>query len=130
MRKRLGIAGILSLLAATLTAGRAQPQAAASQAQALLRTTAGFTNAELARLDRGEPIARVLDTDRREVAVVGAVRIAGSQAKLFERYRSASAVRTSDVVMETGRFSTPAVPDDLRDLHFEDFDLDQIRTCK
>jgi hypothetical protein len=130
MMKRLGIAGILSLLTVTLLSGLAQSQANAGQAQALLRTVAAFTNAELARLDRGEPIARVLDTDRREVAVVGAVRIAGPQAKLFERYRGALALKTSDVVIETGKFSNPPLPDDLRDLHFEDYDLDTIRTCK
>jgi hypothetical protein len=130
MKRRLGIAAILSLLSASLTPGLARPDATANQAHALLRATAAFTNSELTRLDRGEPIAKVLDTDRREVAVVGAVRIAGSQAKLFERYRRASTVKTSDVVMETGRFSMPPVPDDLRDLHFEDYDLDTIRTCK
>jgi hypothetical protein len=127
--KRLGIAGILSLVTVPLTSGLAQPQVNASQAHALLRTAAAFTNAELARLDQGEPIAKVLDTDRREVAVVGAVRITGSQSKLFERYHGESVLKTSDVVIETGRFSTPPIPDDLRDLHFEDYDLDTIRAC-
>jgi hypothetical protein len=125
----LGIASILSLVMAPLTSGLPRSQDANSRPHALLRTVAAFTAAELARLDRGEPIARVLDTDRRDVAVVGAVRIAGPQAKLFERYRSASNVKTSDVVMETGRFSTPPVAEDLRDLHLEDYDLDTIRTC-
>lgn len=129
MINRLGIAVILSLLLAGLTSGLA-PEPAANQAHALLRATAAFTNSELARLDRGEPIAKVLDTDRREVAVVGAVRIAGPRAKLFERYRSDSSVKTSDVVIEAGRFGVPPVPDDLRDLHFEDYDLDTIRTCR
>jgi hypothetical protein len=129
-RRVLGIAAILSLLSAALTSGLARSEVTANRAHALLRATAAFTNSELTRLDRGEPIAKVLDTDRREVAVVGAVRIAGPQAKLFERYRSPSNVKTSDVVMETGRFSNPPVPNDLRDLHFEDYDLDTIRTCK
>src|SRR3954465_10782886 len=120
----LGIASILSLVMAPLTYGLPRSQDANSRPHALLRTVAAFTAAELARLDRGEPIARVLDTDRREVAVVGAVRIAGSQAKLFERYRSASSGKTSDVIMESGRFSTPPGADDLRGLHFEDYDLD------
>jgi hypothetical protein len=126
----LGIAAILTLLTASLSTGLPRPQAASSPAHALLRKVGAFTPMELGRLDRGEPIAKVLDTDRREVAVVGAVRITGSQAKLFDRYRSASNEKTSDVVMETGRFSTPPVPDDLRHLHFEDYDLDTIRTCK
>jgi len=126
----LGIAAILSLLTASLSTGLPQPQAASSPAHALLRKVAAFTAMELTRLDQGEPIAKILDTDRREVAVVGAVRIAGPQTKLFERYRSASNAKTSDVIMETGKFSMPPVPDDLRDLHFEDYDLDTIRTCK
>ena len=130
MTKRLGIAAILSLLSAALTFGLAHPQGTANQVHVLLRASAAFTITELTRLDRGEPIAKVLDTDRREVAVVGAVRIAGPQAKLFERYRHASNVKTSDVIMETGTFSMPPVPEDLRDLHFEDYDLDTIRTCK
>jgi len=130
MMKRLGIAAILSVLSAALASGLAQTQSMVNQAHALLRSTAAFTASELARLDRGEPIARVLDTDRREVAVVGAVRIAGAQARLFERYRNPSNVKTSEIVMETGRFSSPATADDLRDLHFEDYDLETIRTCK
>src|ERR1051325_10563597 len=103
----LGIAVILGLLTAPLTARLSSSRTLDGQPHALLRTIAGFTSAELGRLDRGEPLAKVLDTDRREVAVVGAVRIAGPQAKLFERYRAGSSVKTSDVILETGRFSTP-----------------------
>ncbi|MBW8712515.1 MAG: hypothetical protein JF632_00350 [Acidobacteria bacterium] len=39
-------------------------------------------------------------------------------------------MKTSDVIMETGRFSALPVADDLRGLHFEDYDLDTIRACK
>jgi hypothetical protein len=133
MLKRDGLVGIATLLAvltAPVSSGLASYRRASSQAQEFLRTAGTFTPAELARVQRGEPIAKVLNTDRREVAVVGAVRIAGPQTKLFERYRNASSVKTSDVVIETGRFSTRPVPDDLRGLHFEDYDLDTIRACK
>ena len=58
--------------------------AAATAPDTFLRTVAGFSSAELARLDRGDPIARVLDTDRREVAIAGAVRIRATQARLFD----------------------------------------------
>ena len=126
----LGAVATLCLLAHSIASGRPQPQSPASQVHVLLQTTAAFTNADLAQLDRGEPIAKVLDTDRREVAIVGAVRIAGPQRRLFERFRSPSSLKSSDVVLETGRFSTPPVADDLRDLHIEDFDLDQLRACK
>lgn len=95
-----------------------------------LRSVAGFSPGDLAQLDRGEPIARVLDTDKREVAVVGAVRVAGPQAKLFERYRDISTLKNSNVVLELGRFGTRPAPEDLRGLHFENYDLDTIRVCK
>jgi hypothetical protein len=130
MIKRLGIAWILSLVSTAVASGLVRANAQADQAHALLRTVAAFTTADLARLDRGEPLASVLETDRRDLAVVGAVRIAGPQSKLFARYRDASAAKTSDVIMETGRFSMPPAADDLRELHFEDYDLDTIRICK
>jgi hypothetical protein len=120
----------MGMLTAPVTSGVATSRPIGNQAQEFLRTAGSFTDADIARVERGEPIAKVLDTDRREVAIVGAVRIAGPETKLFDRYRHASSVKTSDVVMETGRFSTPPVPDDLRGLHFEDYDLDTIRACK
>jgi hypothetical protein len=126
----VGIATLLGVLTAPVSSGLASYRPAGNQAQEFLRTAGTFTAAELARVEGGEPIAKVLDTDRREVAVIGAVRIAGSQTKLFERYRTASSGKTSDVIMESGRFSTPPGPDDLRGLHFEDYDLDTIRACK
>jgi hypothetical protein len=126
----LGTIVILGLIAAPIAGKPPQPPKTTNPAHALLRTTAAFTNAELAQLDRGEPIAKVLDTDRREIAIAGGVRIAGPQRKLFERYRNPSSVKMSDVVLEAGRFSTPPIANDLRDLHIEAFDLDQIRACK
>ena len=124
-RRLLGMVSVLSILTVSVDSGLARPQPAAGEPHGFLRSVAGFTSAELGRLDRGEPIAKVLETDRREVAIVGAVRVAGSQAKLFERYRNISTLKTSDVVMEIGRFSTPPAPEDLRELHFEDYDLER-----
>jgi hypothetical protein len=111
----------------------ALPQSAVippAEPHAFLRSAAGFSATDLAQLDRGEPIARVLDTDKREVAIVGAVRVAAPQAKLFERYRDISSLRSSNVVLELGRFSARPAPEDLRDLHFESYDLETIRACK
>lgn len=109
------------------------PQSAVTplaEPHAFLRSAAGFSAGDLAQLDRGEPIARVLDTDRREVAIVGAVRVAAPQARLFERYRDISTFKSSNVVLELGRFGTRPAAEDLRGLHFETYDLDAIRACK
>lgn len=106
------------------------PDTVRTEPHAFLRSAAGFTPADLAALDQGEPIARVLDTDRREVAVVGAVRIKSSPVALFQRYRNISNLKGSDVVLEIGQFGTPPAAEDLRGLHFEQYDLDTIRECK
>jgi hypothetical protein len=124
----LALVAVAVLVRPTLTS---QTQGSATaEPHTFLRTVAGFSPDDLARLDRGDPIARVLDTDRRQVAIVGAVRITASQTRLFERYRDISSMKSSDVVLEIGRFGTPPAPGDLRDLHFENYDLETIRVCK
>jgi hypothetical protein len=116
--------------AAAGTAASAPPPAVSVEPQNFLRTVAHFSDAEIASLERGQPLAKVLDTDRREVAVVGAVRIYAQPLRLFDRYRDISSLKSSDVVMEVGRFGMPPKADDLSALHFESYDLETIRQCK
>lgn len=124
----------LAILAAVLTASGAAatrtPAGAGVEPQNFLRTIGRFSDADIAALERGQPLSRVLDTDRREVAVVGAVRINAEQARLFDRYRNISNLAGSDVVMQVGRFGMPPKADDLNSLIFENYDLDTIRQCK
>jgi hypothetical protein len=96
----------------------------------LLRAIAAFSPAELDRVDRGEPVARVLDTERREVAIVGAIRIRASRERLLARYRDISNLKASDVVLQLGAISTPPTPADFNALTFETYDLDTIRECE
>ena len=117
-------------LAVASTDARTPASAVSAEPHNFLRTVAHFSDADIAALERGEALARVLDTDRREVAVVGAVRINASPGRLFDRYRDVSSLKSSDVVMEVGRFGTPPTPGDLDALHFENYDLDTIRACK
>ena len=114
-----------------LLAGRAPvPDAAAgTDLPQLWRTLGGFTPAQISAVERGEPVAKVLRTDRREIAIMGAVRIRGARAPLIDRYRDISNLRKSDLVMQVGTFSRPPRPDDLLPLAFEDYDLDAPRNC-
>ena len=124
---------VLVSRALVLTATRppARPIAPADgEPQTFLRTTAGFSAADLAALDRGEPLAKVLDTDKREIALVGAVRIKSTRERLFAEYRDVSGLRRSQVFLEVGTFSATPRVDDLRVLTFEDSDLDTIRECQ
>jgi hypothetical protein len=120
---------IVPLLGAALAAaaGRDTREEDASH---MLRAIGGFDAGELAALSRGESVAKLLDTDKREIAVVGAVRIKARYARLFDAYRDVSRLRNSRVVQEAGSFGRMPAADDLRDLTFEDYDLQTIRDCR
>jgi hypothetical protein len=95
----------------------------------LLRSIAQISDREWAAVERGEPLARILTTDRREVAVVGAVRIAASRDQLVARYRSIDNLKRSAIVLDAGVFSHEPRVSDLDRLAFEDHSLD-LRDCR
>jgi hypothetical protein len=128
MARIAGTAFVVAL--AVVAAPAAQYSSAVGEPQKYLRMMARFSEADLASLERGEPIAKVLETDKREVAIVGAVHINAARERLFDRYRDIANLKSSDVVMEIGRFGTPPKPEDLSALHLENYDLETIKACK
>lgn len=118
------------VLGATLLAAViAGPAAAPTDPLELLRTVGRFSASDLSALDRGLPVAKVLDTDRREVAIIGATRVHAPLDRVLAHYRDVSRLGRSAVVDQVGTFSQPPRPEDLRDLVFEDYDLETIRDC-
>jgi hypothetical protein len=113
----------VSVAVVTVTAAPADPLA-------FLRDAGGFSRADLAQLERGEPVARVLDTDRREVAVVGAIRIDASVDRVLGHYRDVSLLGRSSVVEQVGTFSATPDPVDLQNWTLEPYDLETIRECQ
>ncbi len=126
-------AGVLpALIAAIAVAMRlaaAPVPSAAVDAQEILRRAIAFTPADLAAVDRGQAVVKILPTDRREIAVAGAVRIEGQREHLVERMRAVDNLKRSEMVLAVGTFSRPPRPEDLRALPFEDYDLD-VRDCR
>jgi hypothetical protein len=114
------VAGIVGLP----TRGDVSPQV-----RGLLGTIGGFTAAQITAVERGEAVAKVLRTERREIAVFGAVRIQGRRDLLIDRYRDVTNLRKSDIVLQIGTFSRPPRTEDLQTLTFEDYDLDAPRNC-
>jgi hypothetical protein len=97
--------------------------------QELLRTVAQFDDASWSAVQRGQSVARALETDSREIAVAGAVRITGSRDALVDRYRDIENLKRSSVVLDAARFSTPPQPADLARAPFEDRSLN-LRICR
>jgi hypothetical protein len=94
-----------------------------------LRTAGEFSQEDLDAIDRGGAVARVLDTERREVAVVGAVRIHATVDRVLDHYRDVSRLAESAAVLQVGTFSTPPRVEDLAPLVMEEYDLETIREC-
>jgi hypothetical protein len=116
-------------LALVFLAAAAGPFAAGAMApRDLLRTIGGFTDADWAAVERGEAVSKLLDTDAREVAVVGAVRITGRRDQLVARSRDLQTLKGS-LVLDVGRFSAMPDPSDLQRVTFDERSLD-LRACQ
>jgi hypothetical protein len=95
----------------------------------LLRSVGQFSQSEWAAVERGESVARLIETDSREIAVVGAVRIAGSREALIARYRDIEGLKQSPLVLDAGRMSMPPTVSELADLPLEEYSLN-LRECR
>jgi hypothetical protein len=102
---------------------------AAPSPRDLLRNIAQFSDFEWTAVERGEPVAKVLDTDTREVAIAGAVRITGSRELLLERYRDIGTLKRSAIVLDADTFAAKPTSADLARVPFEDRSLD-LRACR
>jgi hypothetical protein len=112
------------------TAARFEQSGLPEAARQFLLSVGGFTSADIARLDRGEAIAATLDTDRREIAVVGAVRVNAPVERLIERSRDVRKLKNSENVLEVGTIGAPPRPADFDALTLEEYDLATIRDCR
>ncbi len=126
VRSAAAVSLALVLLAAS---GAPAPHAADGAVQQLWRAVGGFTPGQVSAVERGEAVARVLRTDRREIAIMGAVRIRGRRERLIERYRDISNLQKSELVMQVGIFGRPPRVEDLARLAFETYDLEAPRAC-
>lgn len=126
MPRTAACAGVLVSLAVSVLAAEPQPGV---DVRALLGEIAGFTSEDWANVERGVAVAKVLDTDAREIAVAGAVRIKAARERLVARIRDIEHLKRSAVVLDVGRFHDPPVPEDLVRAPFEDYNLD-LRDCR
>ena len=102
----------------------------APEPHTFLRTVGGFSPSDLAALERGEPVAKVLDTDRREVAVVGAIRIKAARERLVDRHRDVSKPPRQRHRAGGGHVRRHPTRRRSAGPHAENYDLETIRDCK
>ena len=116
--------GVLLALQAALV------EPTASDPFAFFRPSVVISADDRRRLDRGEPLARALPGEDREVAVFAAVPVDIDGDRLVAWMRRIAVLKKSPYVLAIGRFSDPPRLEDLADLVLDDEDLSEIRQCR
>jgi hypothetical protein len=106
-------------------------EARVDPARSFLMTAFQLSADEIARLDRGDVVARTLEvTHHREVATLGIVRIRTSPPAYVERLADIAAFKRTDDVLQIGTFSNPPRLDDMAALTVDEADLKRLRECR
>ena len=96
-----------------------------------LRTVIGFTDAQIATVDRGQVVTRQFATsDKADVAAFGAVRITADKERYLTQVRDVVTFRRTPSVLEIGRFSQPPTLADVAGLSLDDGDFEAARKCR
>jgi hypothetical protein len=88
-------------------------------------------DAEMARLDAGQVVTAVAEGQRsNEVFVVAAVKIGVPRARVTSYYGQMIAYVDGEVTLAFGRFGSPPVLADVKDLAFDPDEVDQLKSCR
>jgi hypothetical protein len=92
--------------------------------------TRNWTVDEREALRRGEPVVRSLPTwDKRESAMIGALRMPGLPAVPMQAFRESLSQKGSETVHVGGRLGTPPTVADLQDLRLDKRTVEALRKC-
>ena len=118
---------LLFLLAALPVRAQNLPE----RLQNLLQNQMNVTEANLASLERGEVITRLLKTKaKKEVAALGIVRVNAPGALFVDKFRDIAAFKRSPAVLQIGKFSNPPRLADLKGLTLDPCCLETLTKCK
>jgi hypothetical protein len=120
----------LLLFGLAAASGGASPGDDGPDPRDVLRRVAGFSEPQIAAVERGEVVSRQLPTaDKSEMAAFGAVCIRASQDVFLEKLRSIVRFRQGASILEIGGLRRPPSSEDLQGLTLEEGDLEAVRKC-
>ena len=95
----------------------------------VLRAGAGLSSEEIAALDRGETLVKLLaPANKREVAICGAVRLPESPQLVADQFHQAM-IQNHKSILASGRFNNPPSLTDVEYLALNDREIEDIREC-
>jgi hypothetical protein len=120
---------ILSALGATTASGQAQqPPAALAQ---FLGQSIGLDAAQLALVERGDAVVKVLETqNKRDVAVFGIITATASRDSYVRRLRDFRQSLRSPARTRFGIFSDPVSPADVQAVTIDRDDAQDLKKCE
>lgn len=122
----LNTAIVLMLLAPVFAGAQEMPQGLAT----FLRERVALKEMELADIRRGKAIAKVLPSEKEEVAVLGVVLVHASADFFVERFRDIESYKKGTAVPIVKKFSDPPRIEDLDQLQIDNKDFDVLKNCK
>ena len=112
-------------------AASAQAQQPASALTQFLRQSIGLDAAQLATVERGEAVVKVLDTEnKRDVAVFGIITANASRESYVRHLRDFRQSLRTPARTRVGIFSTPVAAADVQSLSFDRDDANDVKNCQ
>jgi hypothetical protein len=122
--KAIGVFAILSVVYVFTCLAQSE-----DEFRSVLRTGAELNSEELAALDRGETVVKLLaPANRREVAICGAVRLHEPPQFIADVFHQAM-TQNHKSVLARGKFSNPPSLTDVEYLTLDDREIDDIKEC-
>lgn len=119
---------LLVLLASTVP-GWMRP--IARKPHAFLQQYFDFSNEDLAAIELGKIVTKLPKTsDKREVAVLGVVRLKISKEFFLESFLDIESFKKSEAVLKIRKFTSPPRLEDLRDLNLESEHVNALKKCR
>ena len=122
----LNMAIVQMLLMPVFAGAQEVPQRLAT----FLRDRVALKETELADIQRGKAIAKVLPSERQEVAVLGVILVNASADFFVERFRDIESYKKGTSVPVVKKFSDPPRIEDLDQLQIDKKDFDALKNCK
>ena len=95
-----------------------------------LRTYAGFSTPELARVASGTAVAKTIAADSDEVAIAGAIFMNLTRAVYLEKFKDIASFKRAPAVLAIGRFSSPPSAADMKAFTLPRDDAEDLRQCR
>jgi len=122
----LNLAIVLMILTPVFAAAQEIPLNLAT----FLTDRIGLKDPELADIRRGQAVAKVLPSEKQEVAVFGIILVNAPATFFVERFRDIESYKKGTSVPVVKKFSDPPRIQDLDQLQIDKTDFDALKNCK